>query len=657
MGTGSISNLRSCVRDALRALDIRNLTVSIHDASFPSDADEDIGRGSPNSRGGRRFAEFVRALGFTGLQLGPDGQTPPGESSPYRGAAFPRNPLSIALAPLAEDAEWGGLLPGAALADAVADRAPGSREHAAHGHAARTHARALRLAFRAFAGRPRPALTSLADEQQRFELANVEWLERYELFEAMQEAHATGDVQRWGAPAGSGLDARLWRADGGGDAAAASARRLAIRAAHADTIAFFRFAQFVADRQRRTFTATAARCGLRLFGDLPIGLSAADEWCYPELFLDRYRMGAPPSRTTPAGQAWDYPVFDPRRYVEPCDGGTGAGPVLRFLEARLDRMFADVDGVRVDHPHGLVCPWVYDARAGDDAAAVRAGARLFESPALPDHPELAAFAIARSSQLNPDPRTPRYADDWVTDLDPAQVRSYGTLLDAIVATAHRHGRRTEDVVCEVLSTLPVPLARVLAAHDLGRFRVTQKAVLSDPHDVYRSENARPEDWVMVGTHDTRPIWVVVDEWQRRGQLGARAEYLAWRLAPSPTDREALARALVGDAGLLVHAQFADLFASPARNVMVFFADVFGMHEVYNVPGTVGPENWSLRVPPAYVAVQAERLRRDRALNLPLALAMALRARTARGDELAPELLRGLDRAASALRGGEGLGVA
>jgi len=286
------------------------------------------------------------------------------------------------------------------------------------------------------------------------------------------------------------------------------------------------------------------------------------------------------------------------------------------------------DGIRIDHPHGLVCPWVYD---GD----VRAGARLFESP---DRPVLDRFAFVRRDQLNPDPHTTRWADDWVTHLEPDQVRSYGVLLDAVVAAA----RGTENVVCEVLSTLPTPLACVLQAHGLGRFRVTQKAVLSDPSDVYRSENARPEDWAMVGTHDTPPIWQVADEWRRTGARGERAEYLASRLAPRPEEQTALARALAADVGLLVNAQLADLFACPARNVMVFFPDLFGLRETYNVPGTVGATNWSLRVPPAYADDYRERLRGNRALNLPLALAMALRARR-RGT---PDLLRALDSAAS-----------
>ena len=92
----------------------------------------------------------------------------------------------------------------------------------------------------------------------------------------------------------------------------------------------------------------------------------------------------------------------------------------------------------------------------------------------------------------------------------------------------------------------------------------------------------------------------------------------------------------------MNAQLADLFACPARNVMVFFPDLLGLGETYNVPGTVGPTNWSLRVPPAYADDYRARLRDNRALNLPLALAMALRARR-RGT---PDLLRALDGAVS-----------
>src|SRR5689334_6707263 len=310
MGDGT--NLRASLADALRVLDVRNLNLTVHDASFPSDAGEDIGRGAPGSRGGLRFLAFLRELGFTGLQLGPDGQPPPDDPSPYRGAAFPRNVLSIPLAALARDPEWRGLLPETTLEEAVAARPEGSRAHATHDHAARVHARALRAAF---TNRAR-----VAEEQQRFEHAHAEWIERYELFEALAAEHASRDVRRWGT-----ADAQLWRN-------AETARRVSLRAAHATAIAHFRFAQFVAHVERRRFATAARDLGLRLFADIPIGLAVEDEWCFPDLALDGYRMGAPPSRTTPAGQPWGYPVFDPRRYHD--DGRPG--PVLRFLSARLD---------------------------------------------------------------------------------------------------------------------------------------------------------------------------------------------------------------------------------------------------------------------------------------------------------------------------------
>ena len=52
-------------------LGIRRLVLQIHGASFPSRPDEDTGRGSPYSHGARDFLQFVRKLGFDGIQLGP----------------------------------------------------------------------------------------------------------------------------------------------------------------------------------------------------------------------------------------------------------------------------------------------------------------------------------------------------------------------------------------------------------------------------------------------------------------------------------------------------------------------------------------------------------------------------------------------------------
>src|SRR5580658_10192565 len=99
-------SLRELSHAARRALGIDDLVLAIHDASFPSDPGEDIGRGTPYSRGARRLVAFADALGFTGLQLGPQGVTTPTNRSPYDGSVFSRNPLSISLDALACHPEW-----------------------------------------------------------------------------------------------------------------------------------------------------------------------------------------------------------------------------------------------------------------------------------------------------------------------------------------------------------------------------------------------------------------------------------------------------------------------------------------------------------------------------------------------------------------------
>ena len=57
------------------------------------------------------------------------------------------------------------------------------------------------------------------------------------------------------------------------------------------------------------------------------------------------------------------------------------------------------------------------------------------------------------------------------------------------------------------------------------------------------------------------------------------------MSPEAAQRPSLVEALIANTGLLAHAQLADLFASPAGNVMISFTDLFGLTETYNVPGT------------------------------------------------------------------------
>lgn len=603
--------------EALRLLGKERLLLAVHDASFPGVPGRDTGRGSPYGLGAQALAETVRGLGFTGLQLGPQGQTSSGNPSPYDGTLFSRSFLSLDLPALAHDPQWGELLEESVLEEVITSnpRPDGGRVPYAHVH--RAYGRAIDNLYRRFVAARRlgePLAARLEDERAAL-WRDSRWLRDDALYAALTEAH--GQLPWWQWPeTGAAAPDRLLGNPPPGRERNCAMRRAALERTHAEFLEKYSLVQVILIGQHRAFRARMGALGLKLYGDVQVGFSIGDVWARQGLLMEGYFMGAPPSRTNLEGQPWRYQVLDPARYLT-ADGRPGQ--VLAFVAERLGKMLAEFDGLRLDHPHGLVCPWVYRADDPDPYHAVQNGARLFSAPNLPDHPALAAHAIVRPEQINRD--RPRYADDWERELEPAQVDRFALLMDALMEQAQAHGRDTADILCEVLSTQPYPLGRVRERHGLGRFRVTQKADLDDPADVYRSENAAPEDWVMVGNHDTPSIWRLAKAWQGTAMGARQAAYLADRLGLSNPET------LMADPVKLAHAKVADLFLSPARNVQIFFADLFGLDETYNMPGTVSPDNWTLRVPADF----ADKSRNGPMLNVPACLALAVRAKTTRPD--------------------------
>ena len=95
------------------------------------------------------------------------------------------------------------------------------------------------------------------------------------------------------------------------------------------------------------------------------------------------------------------------------------------------------------------------------------------------------------------------------------------------------------------------------------------------------------------------------------------------------------------------AKFADLFVCPAEQVMVFMSDLFGVRDIYNAPGVVDPDNWTLRLRPGCETGYWAAAARGDALDLGWALAIALRSRgpafAAEHADLLARLERGLGR--------------
>lgn len=614
--------MRELVTEALKVLGIDRLSCAVHDRCLPSDGPLDVGAGAIGGAGAEAFLEFLSALGFNAVQLGPAGEISRHNLSPYDGTAFSRSRLQLSWAvldegPLSVDDE-----PAPAIAG---DRSDYARAFSTSDRRwAALHARWERLAR---AGDPR--LEALEAGLSRFREREGRWLETDALHRVLSTRHGDTDPGAWP----DRTDAQLFDAR-----APATVRRhrleALLREHHLELVRYAREQYLLADQHRR-FTERAHDVGLRVWADLQVGLSHADRWANASLMLEGYAMGAPPSRTNPEGQPWGYPVLSPAQ--EP---GASA-----FRKERFYRLFRDYDGLRVDHPHGLVCPWIYREGARDEHQAVREGARLFSVGEGVGHDEVAAFDLVEPGQL--DRRVEPWTDAFVTDLREAQVARYAQTFDQLLDAARAAGRGSDSVACEVLSTMPAPLGRVIARHGLGRFRVTQKANVVDPSDVYLPANAAPEDWVMVGTHDTPTIWRTAERWSDE-VAAARREHVVACLAPDGVGRAELGLHFARSRDHLAGGELAVLFTTRARHVMLWVFDLLGSHELYNRAGVVHPDNWTLRVPPGFRAEHVARAKTCAAFDPCFALALALAARPREERSSQAGLIRALAARASSL---------
>ena len=600
---------REPIREALRTLGIQRLAFGLHESAFPS-TEVDCGHGSPHAAGDELLA-FVGDLGFDTLQLGPGGQICDGNLSPYDSTVFARNLLR--LDPLALTTTEGGELLARDPLEAILHRHPATADRAEPARARRILLRVLDLAHERFGllRRERPDHPQVR-ALEAFRAEARDWIELDALYEVLAEGSGVEDPDQ--------LDPAV-RALFAPDHAAAEHRRLVAGNLSA-AIERAVLAQWLLDRQAQTVRARAHAHGLTVFGDLQIGWSRRDQLLRPQLFASGWRLGAPPSRTNRAGQPWGYPVLDPDQ-LDDADS-----PARRAFAQQLHWLLRGHDGLRIDHPHGLVCPWVYRAGAADAEAAVQQGTRAFESPDSGD-PVLRRWAIAREGDL--DSSCARHADGWVRQLDEAQVARYGRLFDVLLRAVRDHGLGASALAVELLSTCPRPLRAVLDRHGLGRFVVTQKANPDDANDVYRTDRTHRQDWVMLGNHDTAPIFAVASRWLSDGSAAARGAYLAARLEPRAEARAAAARRFCASPGALAQAHLADLFLGAASHVFVYFTDLFGELEPFNRAGILHPDNWRLRLPAAYRQVYAARRDAGQALDLRAAVALALHARGARPD--------------------------
>ena len=574
------------VQKALKVLNKKNFAMIIHGASFPSIKEQDIGFGTYNSEGAKDFIEFIYNMGFNGIQLGPDGKTKAIDASPYVGTMFSNNPIFIDLYRLTTE-EFNEILSKDTLKKIVKNN-PAENNRTAYEYVYKEHNKALREAFKNW---------NPDKKFKKFVEKNAVWLEKDAVYEALSIKNGNDYWPIWNDE---------YDKNGCNDFSE-------IKQNFAKEIEFYQFVQYIAYKQKENTQKFLKKNKIKTIADCQVAFSDRDHWANQCHFLNGYYLGCPPDLFSKDGQAWGFPVMNPDSIFNP-DGSLGEGGLV--LKARFEKMFEEnPGGVRIDHIIGLIDPYVY--KQGCLPKPEQGASRLYSSP---EHAELKKFAIPNLGNLNPEVGPEN--EKRIIGLSDKQIKQYAAILEKIVIqSATEKGIGKESIICEDLGTITNPVVEVMKNLELSGLRVTEFIDPDDAEHPYRIKSTEPQHWVMVGSHDNPPITCWVNELYEKNEIWKHAGNLAEDLGLNSQE-------LVENKHKFLTAKFAELFASPAENVQVFFADFFGMNERYNMPGTSGSQNWSLRVPNNYGCYYNKQLEKGEALNLPEALIIAINAKGA-----------------------------
>jgi 4-alpha-glucanotransferase len=145
-----------------------------------------------------------------------------------------------------------------------------------------------------------------------------------------------------------------------------------------------------------------------------------------------------------------------------------------------------------------------------------------------------------------------------------------------------------DVLAEDLGTVPPFVRRSLTDNQIPGTKVLR---WEDDNGVFRDPAKFPKASLAVtGTHDTEALavwWENLKPWERENQL--KLPQLA-ALARRPPDQNQKFDRTVHDALLEL------AYGAASDSVLVPITDALGWRDRLNTPGTVGPHNWTWRLP-------------------------------------------------------------
>ncbi len=315
---------------------------------------------------------------------------------------------------------------------------------------------------------------------------------------------------------------------------------LEARARHAEGVLRHRYVQWLAHAQWAEAREALRSVGVEVMGDLPfmVGRDSADVWANRGEFRADASVGVPGDQFDPEGQEWALPPYDWK--VMRANG-------FRWLRRRAHYAGSLYDRFRIDHLVGFYRTYMRPV----DRLRGRDGKLL---PGFFDPP------------------------------DEASQKAHGeAVIGAMIEAAREAGA---GLVAEDLGSIPDYVRPSLAAMGVPGYKVL---IWEQEHGVFRDPARYPALSVACfGTHDTAPVaawWEALPAWER--EAVCRLPAMAARGGASLGVRFTSA----------VHeALLALLLGSNSELVLLLMQDILGVRDRINTPATVGPHNWTWRLP-------------------------------------------------------------
>jgi len=403
---------------------------------------------------------------------------------------------------------------------------------------------------------------------QDFQHAEASWLEDFALFRwFMDQADGSECWDQWSAAYRTARYAREHFAQQ--------------REQHGSIIdeqcQFHAWVQWLCFRQWREVRQIADQLGVKLMGDIPIGISyhSADVFFHPEMFDLEWFGGAPPETMFKHdrfiqrwGQNWGIPLY--RWDLMEQEG-------FPWWQQRIRKLCEIFPLFRIDHILGFY--------------------RMYAFPWRPTRNAEFLDMEVDSARQRTGGRLPQWAwrDDETEENRRANRDDGDRRLRAIIAAA-----AGSEVIGEDLGCVPDYVRPHLTSLDIAGFRI--------PHWDHENGEVIPGDqfpecsFATYATHDHDSIAALWEQF-RLDAIGATADEEDARVARWSIKMMADFAGIEIDHNNPPAYDFSiqwklidSLLASRSRYAALMITDLFGMVDRFNKPGTVGHENWSYRLP-------------------------------------------------------------